>query len=192
MGALGEQSPGPPGPEPTSSFRSISDSPRLISMKSRSPWVCSAMYLQVWIEHRMIHRRLRRLPKRRIPPWECVASLNLAVLKPQRLRDDSQIQMRLMATYAGNRSAVSIRPPPGDLPYSLPPPARGDGRSSGPDDVAGRFHRIPVVAGWSTRPRWISRPDGRLFVLEQGGNVKLVHNDGTTWTASHLNIGLRR
>ena len=31
-------------------------------------------------------------------------------------------------------------------------------------------------------------PDGRLFVLEQGGNVKLVHNDGTTWTALHLNV----
>src|SRR4029077_9820263 len=31
-------------------------------------------------------------------------------------------------------------------------------------------------------------PDGRLWVLEQGGNVKLVHNDGTTFTALHLNV----
>jgi glucose/arabinose dehydrogenase len=31
-------------------------------------------------------------------------------------------------------------------------------------------------------------PDGRLFVLEQGGNVKLVHSDGTTFTALHLNV----
>ena len=31
-------------------------------------------------------------------------------------------------------------------------------------------------------------PDGRLFVLEQAGNVKLVHDDGTTWTALHLNV----
>jgi glucose/arabinose dehydrogenase len=31
-------------------------------------------------------------------------------------------------------------------------------------------------------------PDGRLFVLEQAGNVKLVHNDGTTFTALTLNV----
>src|SRR6185503_9252235 len=31
-------------------------------------------------------------------------------------------------------------------------------------------------------------PDGRLFVLEQAGNVKLVHADGTTFTALHLNV----
>jgi glucose/arabinose dehydrogenase len=31
-------------------------------------------------------------------------------------------------------------------------------------------------------------PDGRLFVLEQGGNVELVRSDGTTWTALHLNL----
>ena len=31
-------------------------------------------------------------------------------------------------------------------------------------------------------------PDGRLFVLEQGGNVELVRSDGTTWTALHLNV----
>jgi glucose/arabinose dehydrogenase len=31
-------------------------------------------------------------------------------------------------------------------------------------------------------------PDGRLFVLEQAGNVELVRADGTTWTALHLNV----
>ncbi len=31
-------------------------------------------------------------------------------------------------------------------------------------------------------------PDGRLFVLEQGGNVELVRGDGSTWTALHLNV----
>jgi glucose/arabinose dehydrogenase len=31
-------------------------------------------------------------------------------------------------------------------------------------------------------------PDGRLFVLEQAGNVELVRPDGTAWTALHLNV----
>jgi len=31
-------------------------------------------------------------------------------------------------------------------------------------------------------------PDGRLFVLEQGGNVKLVQTGGTTFTALHLTV----
>src|SRR5262249_15625071 len=31
-------------------------------------------------------------------------------------------------------------------------------------------------------------PDGRLFVLEQAGNVELVPSDGTTSTAPHLNV----
>src|SRR5262245_11031040 len=31
-------------------------------------------------------------------------------------------------------------------------------------------------------------PGERLFVLEQAGNVKLVHNDGTTFTALTLNV----
>ena len=31
-------------------------------------------------------------------------------------------------------------------------------------------------------------PDGRLFVLEQAGNVELVRGDGTVWTALHLNV----
>jgi glucose/arabinose dehydrogenase len=31
-------------------------------------------------------------------------------------------------------------------------------------------------------------PDGRLFVLEEAGDVDLVHSDGTIWTALHLNV----
>jgi glucose/arabinose dehydrogenase len=31
-------------------------------------------------------------------------------------------------------------------------------------------------------------PDGRVYVLEQGGNVKVVRADGSTWTALHLNV----
>jgi glucose/arabinose dehydrogenase len=34
-------------------------------------------------------------------------------------------------------------------------------------------------------------PDGRLFVLEQAGNVELVRPDGTTWTALHRNLDSR-
>lgn len=31
-------------------------------------------------------------------------------------------------------------------------------------------------------------PDGRLFTLEQAGNVRLIRNDGTSWLALHLNV----
>ena len=50
------------------------------------------------------------------------------------------------------------------------------------------FTEASVVSGLSSPTTMELRPDGRLFVLEQGGNVKLVHNDGTTWTALHLNV----
>ena len=50
------------------------------------------------------------------------------------------------------------------------------------------FTEAPVVSGLSSPTVMEFAPDGRLFVLEQGGNVKLVHNDGTTWTALHLNV----
>src|SRR4051794_11900589 len=46
-----------------------------------------------------------------------------------------------------------------------------------------------LVAGGLTGPSAMDfAPDGRLFVLEQAGNVKLVRGDGTTWTALHLNV----
>ena len=50
------------------------------------------------------------------------------------------------------------------------------------------FTETTVVSGLSAPSAMEFAPDGRLFVLEQGGNVKLVHNDGTTWTALHLNV----
>ena len=50
------------------------------------------------------------------------------------------------------------------------------------------FVETPVVSGLSAPTAMEFAPDGRLFVLEQSGNVKLVHNDGTTWTALHLNV----
>ena len=49
------------------------------------------------------------------------------------------------------------------------------------------FTETTIVSGLSAPTAMEFAPDGRLFVLEQGGNVKLVHNDGTTWTALHLN-----
>src|SRR5438477_11284210 len=48
------------------------------------------------------------------------------------------------------------------------------------------FTESTVVAGLSAPTAMEFAPDGRLFVLEQAGNVKLVHNDGTTWTALQL------
>lgn len=49
------------------------------------------------------------------------------------------------------------------------------------------FTETTVATGISGPTAMEFSPDGRLFVLEQGGNVKLVHNDGTTFTALHLN-----
>jgi glucose/arabinose dehydrogenase len=48
------------------------------------------------------------------------------------------------------------------------------------------FSETIVVTGLSAPTAMDFAPDGRLFVLEQGGHVKLVHNDGTTWTALSL------
>jgi len=49
------------------------------------------------------------------------------------------------------------------------------------------FTETTVVTGLSAPTAMEFAPDGRLFVPQQGGDVKLVHNDGTTWTALHLN-----
>ena len=48
------------------------------------------------------------------------------------------------------------------------------------------FTESAVVSGLNAPTAMDFSPDGRLFVLEQSGNVKLVHGDGTTWTALHL------
>src|SRR6185437_13387596 len=50
------------------------------------------------------------------------------------------------------------------------------------------FVEATVVSGLAAPTAMEFAPGDRLFVLEQGGNVKLVHNDGTTWTALHLNV----
>jgi glucose/arabinose dehydrogenase len=50
------------------------------------------------------------------------------------------------------------------------------------------FSEATVASGISGPTAMDFSPDGRLWVLEQAGNVKLVHNDGTTFTALHLNV----
>jgi glucose/arabinose dehydrogenase len=50
------------------------------------------------------------------------------------------------------------------------------------------FTETNVVSGLSNPTNMEFAPDGRLFVLEQGGNVKLVHSDGTTFTALTLTV----
>ncbi len=50
------------------------------------------------------------------------------------------------------------------------------------------FTDATVATGLSLPTTMEFAPDGRLFVLEQGGDVELVHSDGTTWTALHLNV----
>jgi glucose/arabinose dehydrogenase len=50
------------------------------------------------------------------------------------------------------------------------------------------FTESAIVSGLSSPTAMEFAPDGRLFVLEQGGTVKLVHDDGTTWTALQLNV----
>src|SRR5262249_32663840 len=50
------------------------------------------------------------------------------------------------------------------------------------------FTESTVVSGLSNPTNMEFAPDGRLFVLEQGGAVKLVHADGTTFTALSLTV----
>ncbi len=45
-----------------------------------------------------------------------------------------------------------------------------------------------LVSGLSAPTAMDFAPDGRLFVLEQGGDVDYVRPDGSTWTALHLNV----
>src|SRR5262249_50134791 len=55
-----------------------------------------------------------------------------------------------------------------------------------PPTLPAGFTGSAVVSGLSAPTAMDLAPDGRLFVLEQGGSVKLVRSDGTTWTALHL------
>src|SRR5437879_1553844 len=50
------------------------------------------------------------------------------------------------------------------------------------------FVETTVVSGLNAPTAMEFAPDGRLFVLEQGGNVELVRPDGTTFAALHLNV----
>src|SRR5262249_42307255 len=57
-----------------------------------------------------------------------------------------------------------------------------------PTTLPAGFTDTSVAAGFNAPTAMEFAPDGRLFVLEQGGNVKLVQNGGTTWQALHLNV----
>lgn len=50
------------------------------------------------------------------------------------------------------------------------------------------FTETAIVSGLSAPTNMTFAPDGRLFVLEQGGAVKLLHSDGTTFTALQLTV----
>ncbi len=50
------------------------------------------------------------------------------------------------------------------------------------------FSETTVTTGIANPTTMEFSPDGRLWVLEQGGNVKLVHSDGTTFTALHQTV----
>src|SRR6516165_9056661 len=50
-----------------------------------------------------------------------------------------------------------------------------------PTTLPSGFTETTVATGISGPTAMEFSPDGRLWVLEQGGNVKLVHSDGTTF-----------
>jgi glucose/arabinose dehydrogenase len=62
---------------------------------------------------------------------------------------------------------------PRDLPSTTLPPG---------------FTETTYCSGLSGPTNMEFAPDRRLFVLEQGGNVKLARSDGTTATALHLTV----
>jgi glucose/arabinose dehydrogenase len=57
-----------------------------------------------------------------------------------------------------------------------------------PTTLPAGFTEATVASGFNGPTAMEFAPDGRLFVLEQGGNVKLVQSGGTTVTALHLNV----
>jgi glucose/arabinose dehydrogenase len=57
-----------------------------------------------------------------------------------------------------------------------------------PTNLPTGFTEAAVATGLSRPTAMEFAPDGRLFVLEQAGNVELVRPDGTTSTALHLNV----
>lgn len=50
------------------------------------------------------------------------------------------------------------------------------------------FTETLVASGLGNPTAMEFAPDGRLFVLDQGGNVELARSDGTKWVALHLNV----
>src|SRR5205809_540339 len=50
------------------------------------------------------------------------------------------------------------------------------------------FNETTVVSGLPAPSAMEFSPDGRLFVLEQTGDVQLARPDGTAFTALHLNV----
>src|SRR5262249_13981806 len=59
-----------------------------------------------------------------------------------------------------------------------------------PTTLPSGFAETTVASGFSVPTAMEFAPDGRLFVLEQGGKVKLVQNGGTTFTALTLSVDL--
>ena len=57
-----------------------------------------------------------------------------------------------------------------------------------PTTLPAGFTEAAVATGLSNPTAMEFAPDGRLFVLEQAGNVEYVRSDGTVWTALHLNV----
>ena len=70
---------------------------------------------------------------------------------------------------------------------SLPQFEALEGRCT-PTALPAGFTEAAVATGLSSPTAMEFAPDGRLFVLEQAGNVEFVRGDGTTWTALHLNV----
>jgi glucose/arabinose dehydrogenase len=59
---------------------------------------------------------------------------------------------------------------------------------STPTTLPAGFTEAAIATGLSRPTAMEFAPDGRLFVLEQAGDVELVRGDGTTWTALHLDV----
>jgi glucose/arabinose dehydrogenase len=57
-----------------------------------------------------------------------------------------------------------------------------------PTTLPAGFTEATVATGLTGPTAMEFAPDGRLFVLEQAGNVEFVRPDGSTWTALHLNV----
>jgi glucose/arabinose dehydrogenase len=57
-----------------------------------------------------------------------------------------------------------------------------------PSSLLSGFTETNIASGLSNPTNMELAPDGRLFVLEQGGAVKLIHGDGTTFTSLQLSV----